>query len=183
MRCTLHRTGTLTWGCNHLINFGRPAMYSTFFLNLSDMERQCYSSIQYRRTLFCWSDILFWYSYICASQIYFQITTNKMQRFLSYLFLQTLYKFQAVPPPIIRRIKLYIQLLVLSNNIAACCYRGCDGTHGMTAASSSVGSQYLNTACTVMCSWWWAEEPPETRRASVEINKLTLWRRIFLFLF
>ena len=22
-----------------------------------------------------------------------------------------------------------------------------------------------------MCSWWWAEEPPETRRASVEINK------------
>ena len=25
--------------------------------------------------------------------------------------------------------------------------------------------------CTVMCSWWWAEEPPETCRASVEINK------------
>ena len=24
---------------------------------------------------------------------------------------------------------------------------------------------------TVMCSWWWAEEPPETYRASVEINK------------
>ena len=28
---------------------------------------------------------------------YFQITTNKMQRFLIYLFLQTLYMFQAVP--------------------------------------------------------------------------------------
>ena len=25
--------------------------------------------------------------------------------------------------------------------------------------------------CTVMCSWWWAEEPPETCTASVEINK------------
>jgi hypothetical protein len=25
--------------------------------------------------------------------------------------------------------------------------------------------------CTVMCSWWWAEEPPETYRASVKINK------------
>ena len=25
--------------------------------------------------------------------------------------------------------------------------------------------------CTVLCSWWWAEEPPETCRASVEINK------------
>jgi len=23
--------------------------------------------------------------------------------------------------------------------------------------------------CTVMCSWWWAEEPPETCRASVKI--------------
>ena len=22
--------------------------------------------------------------------------------------------------------------------------------------------------CTVMCSWWWAEEPPETSRASIE---------------
>ena len=31
-----------------------------------------------------------------------QITTNKMQRFLIYLFLQTLYMFQAVPLPIIR---------------------------------------------------------------------------------
>ena len=24
---------------------------------------------------------------------------------------------------------------------------------------------------TVLCSWWWADEPPETCRASVEINK------------
>jgi len=32
----------------------------------------------------------------------FQITTNKMQCFLIYLFLQTLYVFQAVRPPIIR---------------------------------------------------------------------------------
>jgi len=33
---------------------------------------------------------------------YIQITTNKMQRFLIYLFLQALRVFQAVPPPIIR---------------------------------------------------------------------------------
>jgi hypothetical protein len=32
----------------------------------------------------------------------FQIIANKMQRFLIYLFLQTPYMFQAVPPPIIR---------------------------------------------------------------------------------
>ena len=30
-----------------------------------------------------------------------------MQRFLIYLFLQMLYMFQAVPPPIIRSTKLY----------------------------------------------------------------------------
>jgi len=32
----------------------------------------------------------------------FQITAHKMQRFLIYLFLQTIYMFQAVPSPIIR---------------------------------------------------------------------------------
>jgi len=45
----------------------------------------------------------------------FRITTNKMQRFLIYLFLQTLYMFQAVLPPIIRSTQLCIQLQVLSN--------------------------------------------------------------------
>ena len=31
-----------------------------------------------------------------------------------------------------------------------------------------------------MCSWWWAEEPPETCRASVEINKSRKKRCILL---
>jgi len=46
-----------------------------------------------------------------------------MQHFLIYLFLQTLYMFQAVSPPIIRSTKLYIELQVLSINTAANCYR------------------------------------------------------------
>jgi len=41
---------------------------------------------------------------------------------LIYLFLQTLYMFQAIPPPIIGSTQLYIQLQVLSTNIAASCY-------------------------------------------------------------
>ena len=56
-----------------------------------------------------------------------------MQRFLIYLFLQTLYMFQAVPPPIIRSTKLYniafrycqlILLLtaVLANSMYSCMY-------------------------------------------------------------
>jgi len=48
---------------------------------------------------------------------WFQITTNKMQRFLIYLFLQTLYMFLAVPPPNIRSTQLqysmYSYLLLL----------------------------------------------------------------------
>jgi len=43
-----------------------------------------------------------------------------MQSLLIYLFLQTLYMFQAVPPPIIRSRELYIQLQVFSTNTAAC---------------------------------------------------------------
>ena len=63
-------------------------------------------------------------SYIITEYLYFQITTHKMRRFLIYLFLQIIYIFQAVPPPIIRSTKLYIQLQALSTNTAACCCRG-----------------------------------------------------------
>ena len=85
-----------------------------------------------------------------------------------YLFLQTLYMFQAVPPPIIRSTYLYIQLQILSTNTAASCYRGGDGTNG-----SSYQQYWLTipeAVCKVMCSWWWAKKPPETCRASAEIN-------------
>jgi hypothetical protein len=54
--------------------------------------------------------------------------------------------FQAVPPPIIRSAKLYVQLQVLSTNTAASWYRGRDGTSAISstvAASSSIGLQYL----------------------------------------
>jgi len=44
---------------------------------------------------------------------FLQFKTNKMQRFLIYLFLQMLYMFHAIPPTIIRSTKLYIQLQVL----------------------------------------------------------------------
>ena len=67
-----------------------------------------------------------------------------MQRFLIYLFLQTLYTFQAIPPPIIRSKQLYIQLQVLSTITAAIVdeieLRSISST---TSASSSIGWQYL----------------------------------------
>jgi len=60
--------------------------------------------------------------------------------------------FQAVPPPIIRSTKLYMQrhLISISSTIAA---------------GSSIGLTIPDAVCSVLCSWWWAEEPPETCRA------------------
>jgi len=54
------------------------------------------------------------------------------------------------------------------------CYRGYDGTAFHLIHDSSQQQYWLTipeAVCTFLCSWWWAEEPPETCRASVEINK------------
>jgi hypothetical protein len=100
----------------------------------------------------------------------------------SVYFYKLLYMFQAVPPPIIRSTKLYIQRQVLSNKY--CCYRGWDGTifhlihntaaivdkielHSILstiAAGNSIGLTIRDAVCTVLCSWWWVEELPETCR-------------------
>jgi hypothetical protein len=34
------------------------------------------------------------------------------------------------------------------------------------AAGSTIGLTIPDPVCTVLCSWWWAEEPPETCRAT-----------------
>jgi len=53
---------------------------------------------------------------------------NQQDAMILDLFISTdIYMFQAVPPPIIRSTKLYIQLQVLSTNTAATCWRGWDG--------------------------------------------------------
>jgi len=40
-----------------------------------------------------------------------------------------------------------------------------------TAAGSSIGLTIPDAVCTVLCSWWWAEEPPENVEQFVEINR------------
>ena len=98
--------------------------------------------------------------------------------FLNYLFLQMLYMFQVVPPSSSGAQKLYIQLQVLSTNTAVCCYHGWDGTACHLVHDTSKQQYWLTipeAVCAVLCSWWWAEEPPETCRAPVEIkNQETL---------
>jgi len=52
------------------------------------------------------------------------------------------------------------------NNTAACCYRGWDGiAFHIIHDNSSIGLTIPDAVCTVLCSWWWGEEPPETCRA------------------
>ena len=48
--------------------------------------------------------------------------------------------FQAVPPPIIRSSKLYIEHRVLSQNFIATCH--CRGRNGTAPVGSSVGALY-----------------------------------------
>jgi len=93
----------------------------------------------------------------------------------SIYFYNLLYMFQAVPPPIIRSTQLYIQRQVLSNQY--CCLLlswmrwNVSSILSTIAASSSIGLTIPDAVCTVVCSWWWAEEPPKTRTASLETNK------------
>jgi len=87
----------------------------------------------------------------------------------SIYFYKLLYKFQAFPPPIIMSIKLYIQRQVLSNQY--CCLLlpwmrwNVSSISSTITASSSIGLTIPDAVCTVLSSWWWAEETPETCRA------------------
>jgi len=82
----------------------------------------------------------------------------------SIYFYKLLYMFLAVPPPIIRSTKLYIQCQVVSNQYC-CLLLSWSSISSMIAAGSSIGLALPDAVCTVLCSWWWAEEPPETYRA------------------
>ena len=150
-----------------ILSFYRRAYFTNYPL-LIDV-------IQIRRKCGCFivviNKILVILTFICLWTANTFPNYNKMKRFFIYLFLQTLYMFQAFPPLIIRSTQLYIQLQVLLNNTAACRYRGWNGTHPRYHLAAVL---FENTwsLYTVMCSWWWAEEAPETCRASVEMNKL-----------
>ena len=96
-----------------------------------------------------------------------------MQRFLMYLFLQTLYMFQAVPSPIIRSTELYIELQVLSTNTAASCYRGWDGTAPPIIRSTElyIELQVLATNTAASCYRGWdATAPPIIRSTELYIE-------------
>jgi len=80
-------------------------------------------------------------------------------------FYKLLNMFQAVPPPIIRSTKLYIQRQVLPYWRMAPTPHQASSISSTIAASNSIGLTIPDAVCTVLCSWWWAEELPETCRA------------------
>jgi hypothetical protein len=97
----------------------------------------------------------------CISEVQYnqQYATSS----LSIYFYRLLYMFQAVTPAIIRSTKLYIQRQVLSNQY--CCLLlswmrwKLASISSTIAAGSSIGLKIRDAVCTVLCSWWWTEEP------------------------
>jgi hypothetical protein len=92
--------------------------------------------------------IYYFFAFICPCIASISLKYNQQDATFSrsIYFYKFLYMFQAVPPPIIRSTKLYIQRQLLSNQ----------------AAGNSIGLTISDAVCTVLCSWWWAEKPPET---------------------
>ena len=88
---------------------------------------------------------------------------------LAYLFFPNqFYMFQAMSSPIVRSTWLYLQLMILSTDIAAGWCHGWDGTP-FNRIHDTNRQQYRWTISeaekTVKYSWWWAQTSPETCRA------------------
>jgi hypothetical protein len=69
----------------------------------------------------------------------------------SIYFYKLLCMFQAVPHP-----SLGAKTVHTVDETELC------SISSMIAAGSSIGLTIPDALCTVLCSWWWAEEPPET---------------------
>ena len=95
-------------GCNLHENTCWPPMYPACLRNTN--------CLKYFLTFIC----------PCIASISLKYNQKGATFSLSIYFSKLLYMFQAVPPPIIRSTKLYIQRQVLSNQ--CCCYRGWNGT-------------------------------------------------------
>jgi len=104
----------------------------------------------------------------CIASISLKYNQNDATFSRSIYLYKLLYMLQAVPPPIIRSTKLYIQRQVFSNQY--CClllsWMRWNAVPSHIAAGSSIGLKIPDAVCTVLCSWWWAEEPPEACRAT-----------------
>jgi hypothetical protein len=72
----------------------------------------------------------FYFTFVCPwiASMYLKYDRKNATFSRSIYFYKLLYMFQAVPPPIFRITKLYIQRQVLSNHTAAYCYCGWDRT-------------------------------------------------------
>jgi len=125
---------------------------------------------------------------LCKTHFYISLKYNQKNATFSrsIYFYKLLYKFQAVPPPIIRSTKLFIHRQVLSNQycclLLSCMRWNCLVTDFLilhitvSATDSTLATDLRNRAIvgnsswltfmieTVLCSWWWAEEPLETCR-------------------
>jgi hypothetical protein len=111
----------------------------------------------------------------------------------SIYFNKLLYVFRSVPPPIIRRTAFHLTLdrsrqQYWFDNTWRCMHSfvflmmggGTSSISSSTPSGSSIGLTILDAVCTVLRSWWWAEEPvpshPRHHQATVLVwQYLTLY--------
>jgi len=135
-----------------------------------------------RGTEYWWENITFMKAAVWNCSIKLN-HISRVQPTRRNVFYKLFYMFQAVSPPIIRGTKLYIQRQVLSNQYYCLLLSRMSFISYTIAAGSSIGLKITDAVYTVLCSWWWAEEPSETCRL-IEINRsrkrcvllVVLWR-------
>jgi len=107
-----------------------------------------------------WKENMNWilktYNIRKLTKIFLKYNQQDAMLFLSIYFYKLLYMFQAVPPPIIRSTKLYIQRQVLSKTIllpaAILDEVELRSISSKIAAGSSIGLTKPDAVCTILCS-------------------------------
>jgi len=110
-------------------------------------------------------------TFICPCLASISVKYNQQEATFSQsiYFYKLFYMFQEVSSPINRSTKLYIQSQVLSKQYCCLLLSWMRWGHSSISSTIAAGSGIVLTipdaVCTVLCSWRWAEEPPEPCRA------------------
>jgi hypothetical protein len=137
--------------------------YGEVFIQTYNINSETDFSVNFQKHLYTY---IYFFTFICSCSTSISLKCNQKDATFSrsIYFYKLLYMFQAVPLPIIRSTKLYIQRRVVSNQYC-CLLLSWMRWNSMIAAGSSIGSALPDAVCTVLCSWWWVEKLPGTCRA------------------
>jgi len=172
-----------SWYCHVIVHKNTVLIYVEYFMipHISKWRSVVYTSEIYT------ANILVYWTFICPCIASISLKYNQQDAKFSrsIYFYKLLYMFRRFLRPSSGAQNCTHSVRYCQTNIAACCSRGWDGTWvpshpreqqaavrwnsisiSLTrAAGSSIFLAIPDAVCTVLCSWWWAGEPPETCRA------------------